>query len=168
MKTKRFFRILMTLVLTIAMVTGSVTTFAAENVTNETTNKQYVRDNEVIPMSQGSFPDYDNYWYNGSNSKTGNLYVLGNPNGSKTGLTVKIENFDSSTGVAFDVYNADTGSLIGSGNITHSYRGDYLWTNKTYQDIMTATTVHKYRIHFSIVGFPNASSGRVMVWSYAK
>ena len=123
--------------------------------------------NGVETFSDGGFPDYDNYWYSGSNSSEGDLYVLGDPNKSWTGITVKVNSFDENTAIYYEVYNADTGEKYNPGNISGAYRSDYLW-NKSgkNQDVFKATSCRMFRIHFSVIGFPDASAGRVMVWSY--
>lgn len=121
----------------------------------------------IVHASDGHFPDYASYWYNGSNSTTGDLYVLGDTSSTWTGITVGVNSFDSSTGVTYEVYNADTGQKYGPGNISGSYRGDYLWNiSGKNQDVFKATSCRMYRIRFHVQGFPNASSGRIMVWTY--
>ena len=78
-----------------------------------------------------------------------------------------MNSFDENTAVYYEVYNADTGEKYNPGNISGAYRSDYLW-NKSgkNQDVFKATSCRMFRIHFSVIGFPDTSAGRVMVWSY--
>ena len=71
----------------------------------------------AIPVfaSDGSFPDYASHWYNSTDSsKKMTVYVKGNPNANKTGMTLGVNSFGSNTAVYYEVYNNSTGKLLTS------------------------------------------------------
>ena len=122
----------------------------------------------AIPVfaSDGSFPDYASHWYNSTDSsKKMTVYVKGNPNANKTGMTLGVNSFGSNTAVYYEVYNNSTGKLLTS----TSKSSKYLWNISGKDQIVTTLpSCSMYRVVFTVTPMPDNTSGRVMVWTYKK
>lgn len=115
----------------------------------------------AVPAFAASFPDYQSHWYNKTDSsKVFNVYVKGDTSSSRTDMTIGINSFGSGTAVAFKVYNNTTGQKLAS---NEAYV-DYLWTGD--QVVLSLPSCETYRVQFTVIPFPDNTSGRAMVWTY--
>lgn len=155
---------ILTVFVMIFMLSFSTTAFAAE--IEPAYNSSETRVDGSLASTESSFGGYGSYWYTAGNTASGSFTFTVSGSSILYGhLTVNIENFDSTTSVQVQIYNA-SGKFVW-GNLDNS--GDYItMSNKDdWHDIgFWNANVGTYTVKWSILDGGSSSSGRINVWIY--
>lgn len=116
-------------------------------------------DTEVAKTDVSHRASYYGYgWHNAGEQRTKEFTVSGT--GSRMFMTLKVENFNSSTMIGVNVYNSNRKLLFN----VYSWIGDNLSTGYTSEVKGSVEGSSYYIIEYTIIGLD--SSGRVMAWTY--